>query len=285
MSGPSSLFPLYALIIWLIEFGFKSLFETFVVRGASHPWRVYLIYRLTTLVCTCTGLGFLFSAPFLRLTGTALLVTAAASSELVTALANRRAFTRFGRVIRPLHFVYLLLFAGTVYASWDGSQWLPGEGIRIFDRFWTLLWLGKPPSADLPWHTAFIYFLATVPVNYAIRWLMNKPTDAALPEIVAAFPAPTGPSPATERLTSEVAVTDALSLNPSTLQAGRVIGVLERWLVLFLLGRGEMGAVGFVFAAKSIVRFREFERRDFAEYYLIGTLYSIVFALVLSSFL
>ena len=46
--------------------------------------------------------------------------------------------------------------------------------------------------------------------------------------------------------------------------------------------RGEITAVGFVFTAKSIVRYHDFAKPDFAEYYLIGTLYSVVIAVMLS---
>lgn len=46
-----------------------------------------------------------------------------------------------------------------------------------------------------------------------------------------------------------------------------------------------MAAVGLVFTAKSIVRYKEFDRKEFAEYYLVGTLYSILIALALTSLL
>lgn len=61
-----------------------------------------------------------------------------------------------------------------------------------------------------------------------------------------------------------------------TLQAGRLIGTLERWIVLELVFLGELSAVGLVIAAKSVTRFKQLEDRTFAEYYLIGTLASFV---------
>ncbi len=59
---------------------------------------------------------------------------------------------------------------------------------------------------------------------------------------------------------------------------GRTIGILERVLVLTLVLAGQWGALGLVMAAKSIARFRDLERRSFAEYYLIGTLASVLIA-------
>lgn len=59
---------------------------------------------------------------------------------------------------------------------------------------------------------------------------------------------------------------------------GRVIGILERVLALTLVLMGEWGTLGLVLAAKSIARFKELEDRSFSEYYLIGTLASLLVA-------
>lgn len=61
---------------------------------------------------------------------------------------------------------------------------------------------------------------------------------------------------------------------------GRTIGVLERAVTLTLVLLGQYGALGLVVAAKSLARFKALEDRDFAEYFLIGTLASLLLALV-----
>ena len=64
-------------------------------------------------------------------------------------------------------------------------------------------------------------------------------------------------------------------------EMGRTIGNLERYLALTLVFFGQWAALGFIIAAKSIARFPEFTGRrhkDFAEYYLIGTLTSVLVA-------
>ena len=76
---------------------------------------------------------------------------------------------------------------------------------------------------------------------------------------------------------SEPAQTDA---EGELLRTGRVIGMLERVLLFLILVQGEWAAVGFVIAAKSVVRFPELNKRDFAEYYLLGTLASFLFAIL-----
>ena len=58
------------------------------------------------------------------------------------------------------------------------------------------------------------------------------------------------------------------------LNAGRMIGILERILIFFFVIIGQFAAVGFVIAAKGVVRYKELEDRNFAEYVLIGTLLS-----------
>ena len=61
---------------------------------------------------------------------------------------------------------------------------------------------------------------------------------------------------------------------------GRAIGSLERALALTLVLLGEYGAVGWIIAAKSLARFKALEEREFAEYFLIGTLSSFLLAVL-----
>ncbi len=66
---------------------------------------------------------------------------------------------------------------------------------------------------------------------------------------------------------------------------GRMIGRLERLLVFLFVMVGTPTAIGFLVAAKSILRFgeiRDSESRKVAEYVIIGTLMSFGFALVTS---
>ena len=62
--------------------------------------------------------------------------------------------------------------------------------------------------------------------------------------------------------------------------AGRMIGYLERVIILLFIIYGQFGSIAFVITAKSVARFKEIENdRSLAEYYLIGTLLSVSFAL------
>ena len=60
---------------------------------------------------------------------------------------------------------------------------------------------------------------------------------------------------------------------------GGTIGVLERILVVALVPSGPAG-VGFVVAAKTLARFKELNKKRFAERYLLGTMTSVAIALL-----
>lgn len=64
-----------------------------------------------------------------------------------------------------------------------------------------------------------------------------------------------------------------------TTRRGRTIGILERLLIVTLVVMDQWAGIAFVIAAKSLARFKEFDDRNFAEYYLIGTLTSALFAI------
>lgn len=63
------------------------------------------------------------------------------------------------------------------------------------------------------------------------------------------------------------------------LRHGGNIGNLERLIIIVFMCLGQYAAIAIVFTAKSIVRFKDFENRSFAEYYLYGTLMSVVTAI------
>lgn len=64
-----------------------------------------------------------------------------------------------------------------------------------------------------------------------------------------------------------------------TARVGSTIGVLERLLVCVFILTGSEVAVGFVVAAKTLARFKQLDDREFAEYYLLGTLASVAVAI------
>lgn len=69
------------------------------------------------------------------------------------------------------------------------------------------------------------------------------------------------------------------------LRIGSLIGQLERIIIVLFLLNDQYGAIGLVLTAKSIARFKQMEDKDFAEKYLVGTLASLLIALLTTMFL
>lgn len=65
----------------------------------------------------------------------------------------------------------------------------------------------------------------------------------------------------------------------TTFKSGALIGTLERWLIVFFMAIQQYEAIGFLVAAKSILRFSETKESEKSEYVLAGTLVSITIAI------
>lgn len=65
--------------------------------------------------------------------------------------------------------------------------------------------------------------------------------------------------------------------------AGRMIGTLERLIILILIALEQYAAIGLVLTAKSIARYDKITKEPaFSEYYLLGTLLSTLAAMIVS---
>lgn len=63
--------------------------------------------------------------------------------------------------------------------------------------------------------------------------------------------------------------------------AGKLIGILERLLIITMVVLNQYAAIGLIFTAKSITRYEKIIKEPaFAEYYLVGTLLSVGIAVV-----
>jgi len=60
---------------------------------------------------------------------------------------------------------------------------------------------------------------------------------------------------------------------------GRLIGNLERLILTIVVAAGSYAALAFLVAAKGLVRSEGLQKRDFAEYFLVGSLSSVLVAL------
>ena len=79
---------------------------------------------------------------------------------------------------------------------------------------------------------------------------------------------------------ANTAITENQPIDQARLGMGRKLGNLERILMLIFVIAGRYDALGFVLAAKGLIRSKEFEDRDFTEYFLLGSLASILVAVL-----
>jgi hypothetical protein len=77
---------------------------------------------------------------------------------------------------------------------------------------------------------------------------------------------------------------DITQSDPTEYNKGRTIGVFERWLIFILVLLRSYEAIGFILTAKGLVRFKKLDEPGFAEYFLIGTLLSVVFPIIIALF-
>lgn len=116
-----------------------------------------------------------------------------------------------------------------------------------------------------------IFKTADISAKRFIYWLfalllINKPANIALTKLLGKY----RPEDEDKDLKSDK-------------QAGKFIGTLERIIMLIFLSIGQYSAIGLVLTAKSIARHDRISKdKNFAEYYLIGTLASTLIALVVS---
>ena len=161
-----------------------------------------------------------------------------------------------GRLIFGLLQVVLLSLwfspAGGVHfrpALGEWGQWIEGwsalgaEATRAGGRTGLLLLLGA--------------LLAANEANLVVRWLLVR---------LQIKPGSTGVM---------------TGIDAGEFNRGRIIGLLERVLIYAFVLSGQYGAIGFTLAAKGFTRFKELEKRSFAEYVLVGTLLSSSLAMAI----
>lgn len=163
--------------------------------------------------------------------------------------------------VRAFTFLVVAVAAVTLLAGVEPAGWARAAGSRLGE-----LLLGPMGLNTLDGWTvnavAFGALLLTNEVNLLIRYGFQRLNLE--PKMVAAGdPDPDAP-------------TDERQYN-----AGRAIGILERWLIFAaLLGGADFAVIAFIVAAKGFARFKQLDRREFAEYILIGTLASTLAAVL-----
>ncbi len=134
-------------------------------------------------------------------------------------------------------------------------------------------WMALPFSES---RVSAVYLIAAIVIfnirggTYIVRGILNK--CGALPELDV--PKSTTVTTRPPRVVTEKIV-DVVEIN-----RGRWIGNLERILTLAMVAEHSFSAIAFLMAAKGFIRSKDLENREWAEYFLLGTLASIAISLV-----
>ncbi len=188
-----------------------------------------------------------------------MLATAVAGLLLINGVHFRAEKQRPQRLteLRLLSFFAFALLLGVLFSDAAGLRFNTGvlEKLRSAGQFFLLL----PPPA---WcRTCAVVLLGALlclnELNLFIRYVFKK-IDL---------------QPTREEKDSKL-----ISIDRSEYRAGWIIGILERLVVYIAVLSGQVAAIGFVLVAKGFTRFKELEKRRFAEYVLIGTLLSMLLA-------
>lgn len=189
-----------------------------------------------------------------------------------------------------MSFIFLAMFLVAVHGLLDlgKNMLLRGYGRRD-PRMNAILYI-----ADQVIHIAAILIISNIYIslfpnaykNPIDRTLLNwillvvlnaKPANVTFKILFQRFQLPDAPNKelVTDRRKTPV---DENFVDKTVPGAGALIGNMERILSAIFLHTNNIAAIGFVYTAKSIARFKHIEEsKAFAEYYLIGTLYSILF--------
>lgn len=88
---------------------------------------------------------------------------------------------------------------------------------------------------------------------------------------------------ATEEITEEEVIEQTTTNNHITepeFEIGKYIGMIERIIIMLLVAFDAFTGITFLVAIKAFTRFKQFDDKKFAEYYLIGNLLSILFGII-----
>lgn len=246
----------YALTLALIlglEYWLKEWWEPINGKFAK-PLRSYVCYRLVHFVLLLI-LGFFLYSELI----------------LVNWLVCSLAFVLLGSLEIPLTAVCFRMGE-----SWKGLCLLILPLLAFCARY-----VHYMPAFNLDHKVLLLFVFLAHPSNYIIRWAFNKHEFSLVKTLALSILQRTPDSRI--GVSVEVAATSSKG-SEQNLNVGRRIGTLERWLILLLVLSDNVNSLGLVITAKSIVRYPRLSDPEFAEYYLLGTLLSVILALA-SAFL
>lgn len=172
-------------------------------------------------------------------------------------------------------------FAWPLKLPFFASHLLPLITAAIIAHFGTLNHAFPVNRLWVPLSQGYTTLFPSMSFEVLLQWglmflLLGKPTNLVIRELNGKEKMLQPVQPA------HVPVLKASEKFPEYVNAGSLIGTLERLLTAIMMLLGQYAAIGLIFTAKSITRYDRISKDpSFAEYYLVGTLMSALFAIVI----
>lgn len=174
----------------------------------------------------------------------------------------------------------LMSLGCALWSRYRGTPKEPGVVVLFIDQilhFWILVWVWRlvenPPSIPVMTFYQSILPLPAINTLYDVGRFAAVASGLILVSVGGAV---------FVRRALDSIFHDVQGLRDTENSTGKYIGILERLLIFILVLTNSLEGVTFLLAAKSITRYKRIsEEQGFAEYYLIGTLLSVVWALII----
>jgi hypothetical protein len=189
-----------------------------------------------------------FNFSWILLTGYLLLVR----PFTLTSLEKNKNKLNQNRILTLFIHIFVIGFLASPVFDLRFAYWLPAAEKEFIDIFFT----GEP----------FLHWQYLHAVMFGILMILNE-SNIAIRFIL-------------EKLALTPLSNDHHEIDDRQFRTGRVIGFLERIFVFLFILLNQYTAIGFIIAAKGIVRYPDFGKKSFNEYILIGTLLSVLFAML-----
>ena len=169
--------------------------------------------------------------------------------------------------------IAMLLITCIVFFNMNASSWLDINGLSSLGSINTFLFI------------VIVFILATSVSGHIVKFIVGSlPTDLANFEGEFTFKNKLQDVNDRKKIELESNFTEEyhyLTYSTPLHSRGKLIGYIERLLVISLTVVGAYPSIAFIIAAKSIARFKQLDDRNWAEYFLLGTLSSIFLGLML----
>lgn len=156
------------------------------------------------------------------------------------------------------------------------------HGTLLSSTFWLHISFLLLKGLAIYFLSQYIFPLQTItfPSRFILQWLLLLVSITVPANTI--FKIAFAPYQVKKPNSEKTSLIDAENQKESTVPgAGALIGNMERLITAMLMNLGQFSAIGLIYTAKSVARFDKISKdQAFAEYYLIGTLYSILYVIL-----